>query len=250
MAGAIGAEVSPEEAGSGAQLKTRLLVVAILGELSEDGPRASNLADSIEGLAGALADPALVVDCVGRIRQALLAEGWFRRERVDAVVDRVLAGAVAYMFADLQHQALTDPLTGLGNRRALGRDLDLEVARTIRTGSPLSVVMLDVDRLKDVNDSQGHDAGDDALRRIGLALDAACRRSDRAYRYGGDEFVLLMSDAVITDGAAVQKRLLDKGAPPCSLGVASSTTDPIDALLSLADRRLYAGRHGRAPRLG
>jgi diguanylate cyclase (GGDEF)-like protein/putative nucleotidyltransferase with HDIG domain len=94
----------------------------------------------------------------------------------------------------LSEIAITDPLTGLRNHRAFHEDLARGLHRVGRTGVPMSLVILDVDRLKDVNDTFGHQAGDDRLRAVADAMSATGRGGDGAYRIGGDEF------AVILDG--------------------------------------------------
>lgn len=96
--------------------------------------------------------------------------------------------------ADLRDQAIRDPLTGLFNRRFLDDTLERELARAGRDNSPLSVVMLDVDHFKDINDTHGHKAGDIALAAMGAMLRSKSRLGDFACRYGGEEFVIIMPD--------------------------------------------------------
>jgi diguanylate cyclase (GGDEF)-like protein len=97
---------------------------------------------------------------------------------------------------DLERLTLADPLTGLRNQRALERDLELALRRSRRLGEPLTLIYLDVDDLKLVNDRFGHAAGDDTLRAVGAVLRSCSRLgTDTAYRVGGDEFVL----TVVTD---------------------------------------------------
>ena len=99
----------------------------------------------------------------------------------------------------VREMALTDSLTGLGNRRRLDMVLELEMRRAKRQGSPLALIMLDVDYFKRFNDTYGHAAGDDCLERVGGAIGKALRRpADLAARYGGEEFTVLLPD---TDGA-------------------------------------------------
>lgn len=95
--------------------------------------------------------------------------------------------------------ALSDPLTSLGNRRAFDRALDREEARCARFGHRAGVMILDLDGLKSVNDSRGHDAGDEMLRRAADAIRATLRGADQAFRIGGDEFALLLPE-VTADG--------------------------------------------------
>jgi diguanylate cyclase (GGDEF)-like protein len=107
------------------------------------------------------------------------------------------AAAVVYnstRFEETQHESHHDPLTGLPNRRSLDRQLEAGLARAARSGSTLSVVVLDMDRLKEINDTYGHDAGDRALRTIGNVLRATVRQSDLCARFAGDEFIVVLWD--------------------------------------------------------
>src|SRR3954471_2715100 len=115
----------------------------------------------------------------------LLVTGVF----VALVRDR-LAGLIAH----LTDAARRDPLTDLFNRRAFEEVFDVELERARRTGAPLSVVVGDLDRFKHMNDAYGHQAGDEALRRIGRAIRVVKRRFDSAARVGGEEFALLAPD--------------------------------------------------------
>ncbi len=91
--------------------------------------------------------------------------------------------------------ALTDPLTGLLNRRGLEAELPKLLALARRYQAPVSVVMLDIDRFKRVNDTYGHPVGDEVLRRLGRILEASVRKEDLAVRYGGEEFLLILFGA-------------------------------------------------------
>lgn len=95
--------------------------------------------------------------------------------------------------------ALSDPMTGLGNRRAFELAVDREEARCARFGHRAGIVVLDLDGLKAVNDTGGHQAGDDMLRRAGETIRATLRGADQAFRIGGDEFALLLPE-VTGDG--------------------------------------------------
>ncbi len=94
--------------------------------------------------------------------------------------------------AALREQAIRDSLTGLYNRRYLDETLDREVARARREGNPLSLVMMDIDHFKDVNDTYGHQVGDEVLRVLAATLLADIRAEDVACRYGGEEFLILL----------------------------------------------------------
>lgn len=95
----------------------------------------------------------------------------------------------------LQEQAIRDPLTGVFNRRYFAEALDNETARAVRENSPFSIIILDVDHFKRINDSHGHKCGDYVLQALAKYLTQNTRRSDIVCRFGGEEFVILMPDA-------------------------------------------------------
>lgn len=165
---------------------------------------------------------------------------------------------------ETETQAMTDPLTGLLNRRAISERATMEWQRALREGRPLSVVLMDVDRLKQINDTHGHLAGDEALKTLGDLLKTSMRRYDWAGRWGGDEFMLLLPGAELEAAREVANRLLQRfnrhkiqlnGSEEVdlhvSLGVASQkqidpATDSLDNLFSQADQALYnAKERGR-----
>lgn len=160
--------------------------------------------------------------------------------RLHMIISRLITHTVRESTHHLRTLAFNDPLTGLPNRRAFDDDLAREVSRARRHRHPLSLAITDIDGLKQVNDRDGHAAGDELLRRVAGLLRTALRREDVAYRIGGDEFALLLPAIDIRDGAFLHARL--RGEVPLSIGVASSTRDPIDQLFELADARLYEGR--------
>lgn len=98
----------------------------------------------------------------------------------------------AYYFKALKKLATVDPLTGVANRRTFERTLEKEVERCRRYGSPLSMLMIDVDGFKNINDKYGHAAGDEVLKALADILTQNLRKADTVCRYGGDEFVILM----------------------------------------------------------
>jgi diguanylate cyclase (GGDEF)-like protein len=171
-----------------------------------------------------------------------------RLHRLTRVLELVSSTAIDRSVERLHADALTDSLTGLGNRRALDADLARVSAGAIRHGHPLTVALVDLDGLKLVNDHFGHAAGDAALRAMADALNASLRGADRAYRSGGDEFVLLLPDTVVTGPEFLQARMAAAGAPACSVGVATFPADPIEQLVELADARMYASRQHRGRR--
>lgn len=158
--------------------------------------------------------------------------------------------------AQLREEAIRDALTGLFNRRFLNESLPAELARAQRAGQPISVVLLDLDNLKVLNDAVGHDAGDAALKAVGDILHAGVRSSDIACRIGGDEFLVALPGAAV-DVAARRadgwRRSLEHLKMVCrgqeirctlSAGVAALPTrgGSPEHLLCSADEALYAAK--------
>lgn len=154
--------------------------------------------------------------------------------------------------------ATRDALTGLFNRRSLIERLTFEIAFTRRNGTPLSVLVLDLDGFKAVNDTLGHLAGDELLRRVGEQLVDLLRSEDVLARWGGDEFVAVLRETPASQAVAVAERLRSeiagnalelRGQPTlitASIGVATFAECPRNAgaeeLLALADERLYRAK--------
>jgi diguanylate cyclase (GGDEF)-like protein len=153
----------------------------------------------------------------------------------------------------LQEVAHTDPLTGLGNRRAGMRDINAYLQRFKRTGKPFSLALLDVDFFKKINDTFGHSVGDDVLCALAISIKQTIRPSDRVYRWGGEEFLIALPDTQIDFATAVSERICsnirlvrvsDVGCITASLGVAVlKDNDSIDELIQRADVMLYQAKH-------
>lgn len=156
--------------------------------------------------------------------------------------------------------AITDALTGIANRRYL-MDLGyLEVARAKRHGRPLSVLLLDIDHFKVVNDTWGHPTGDNVIRKLAKVLENAARKSDLAARLGGEEFAMVLSETDLPNACAFGERLrtviealeteIAKGGGvlrfTVSIGAASLTTEDssFETMLSRADQALYRAKKG------
>ncbi len=171
------------------------------------------------------------------------------------VADQVtIAVNHARLFAQTQQQALTDGLTGCFNRRSFEMQLEKDLQLATRMRLPLSLIMLDVDLFKNVNDNYGHDAGDVALRMLADGLREELRGVDTAARYGGEEFAVILPQAGIEGAMVVAERLRARienteiprvGHITASFGVA---TFPLhassrDGLVTTADRALYDAKH-------
>jgi diguanylate cyclase len=144
--------------------------------------------------------------------------------------------------------ALTDALTGLPNRRAWDRFLDQEEARCQRFGHPATVLVIDLDGLKRVNDGTGHAAGDELLRTMGTTLRAVCRSSDLAARLGGDEFGVIATESDADEGFVLRDRLMaalaDAGVG-ASIGVAARRHDgTLHQAAQVADSEMYRVKRG------
>jgi diguanylate cyclase (GGDEF)-like protein len=182
-------------------------------------------------------------------------------EAHDLALLRALAdsSAIALRNAELldrlRAQATIDPLTGCHNRRGFDEILAMEVARGKRYTRPLSLVLLDIDHFKRINDDFGHEVGDNALQRIGRAVRHTFRNTDSACRYGGEEFALIFPETPKEEGLKLAERLrvLVETLPPnpevprtltASFGVACypDDADSIPDLIRAADRALYQAK--------
>jgi diguanylate cyclase (GGDEF)-like protein len=169
---------------------------------------------------------------------------------------RTLLEFKAYLDTCVE-QASTDHLTGLANRRRFERILESEVARTERHGRPFSLVLLDLDEFKRVNDTHGHEAGDEAIRTVARVLQQGTRGVDLAARIGGEEFAVILTETNLAGATEVAERLRltlrETEIPPvgqiaASFGVAECPSQATTArgLLASADAALYqAKREGR-----
>jgi len=148
-------------------------------------------------------------------------------------------------------QSITDPLTGLRNRRAFFSRLTEEVDRSNRLGSTFSVAMIDVDRFKSFNDAHGHAAGDVALQQMADIISHESRSTDLVARYGGEEFVVILTGADLEAAMALGERIRtsvesadwDHGPLTVSVGVASTSgSADADELVQLADAAMYRAK--------
>jgi two-component system cell cycle response regulator len=249
------------------------LVIVSLGMRGFDGLR---LCSQLRSLPEGRNVPILVVVSEGdrrKLTQALeMGVNDYLTRPVDKneLVARVRTQLRKKRYADrLRHNvqlslemAITDQLTGLHNRRYMSRHLDNLVGTAKRSGKPIAFVIMDIDFFKSVNDTHGHDIGDEVLKEFAARIAANVRGIDLACRYGGEEFVVVMPDTDVAFAYAVSERLRQSiettpfvisRAPgklnlTISIGIAGSEgqNDTASALLHRADQALYrAKRSGR-----
>lgn len=167
---------------------------------------------------------------------------------------------------ELKSLSSRDGLTGIANRRAFDETLEREWQRALRTGSELAMLLCDVDHFKRFNDSYGHQAGDECLRRVAAALrDSVARGTDAVARYGGEEFGIILADTGIGGALIVAEKIRHAvhllaiphqasatGTLTLSIGIACFVPTPQqkpEALLQAADRALYSAKHNGRDRV-
>lgn len=195
----------------------------------------------------------------------------FRSERLsdqELALLEALAGMLilplrnALLYRDALEGSLRDPLTNIGNRAAMELALKRELDLSKRTGQPMSLLVLDLDHFKQVNDTAGHLTGDRLLQDIAASLAAELRQTDQVFRYGGEEFVVILANTDQAQGLVIAERIraavakprtVDSSGSPTtititvSIGVATSRDlDTRDQLFDRSDDALYRAKdHGR-----
>jgi diguanylate cyclase (GGDEF)-like protein len=197
-------------------------------------------------------------------RRELTDQAGKRSSLKSALLD-VLAGSgllrvpILIEYEDLKKlelNAVTDPLTGLYNRRLFEESFEKELNRSRRYGQPLGLVILDLHRFKEVNDKYGHPRGDEVLRATAATLKKALRTSDSAFRIGGDEFALLLPQTDSAQASALSRRVetvFSEMVQPLQLAVSvgmdhgvaifPQDAEQADQLIRIADERLYRQKH-------
>jgi diguanylate cyclase (GGDEF)-like protein len=180
-------------------------------------------------------------------------------EAMRAVNDHLMErlGEIQSLQEQLREQAIRDVLTGLFNRRYLDEVFERELARAMREGYPLTVMMLDLDHFKKLNDTYGHQAGDEVLKSLGNMLRKNARTEDIPCRYGGEEFLLVLPNMSLADARVRAEQLREKFesmhiafgqfsmAGTLSIGIATFPGHgrTRDELIEGADQALYAAKH-------
>jgi diguanylate cyclase (GGDEF)-like protein len=165
----------------------------------------------------------------------------------------------ALLYRDAVQSALSDSLTGAGNRLALENTLEREIALSFRNELPLSILVVDIDMFKSINDRFGHSAGDCVLKNVVKLLGQDCRETDstyRAYRFGGEEFVLILNNTDRAGATIVAERIrqhieitstsYQQQDIQATVSVGVSTLregDNLSTLFSRADKALYQAKH-------
>ena len=163
------------------------------------------------------------------------------------------------LFEEIQRLAVTDSLTGLYNRHKLQDSLETEVERAKRYSRPLSIIMIDMDKLKVINDTYGHAAGDEALKLVSRSIQRSIRKVDLGTRFGGDEFIVLLPEADSEEAAAVAKRIreailaveFESGKLSVSMGVVQwhSGFETSKDFVHAADEAMYLAKRSDGERL-
>jgi len=184
----------------------------------------------------------------------------------DVLIMNTLADLLAtalhnsFVFQKLQQQSITDGLTGIKTRRFFWESLTSEWKRASRSGRPFSVVLIDLDKFKEVNDSLGHLEGDLVLARVGRLLEQRCRQSNVVARYGGDEFIILMPETGVEQAQILAERLrlwlatdptLQEHHITGSFGVASFPVHGLSAedIIRVADTGMYMSKRAGGDRV-
>ncbi len=256
------------EAGSTSQaLGKRIAVGAgILGRVARTGESALVQNAGQGQLAGVLSESRAVLCLPITYSETLLGvlnvesrdENAFAPQ--DVLIMNTLADLLAtalhnsFVFQKMQQQSITDGLTGIKTRRFFWEALSSEWKRASRSGRPFSVVLIDLDKFKEVNDTLGHLEGDLVLARVGRLLEQKCRQSNVVARYGGDEFIILMPETGIEQAQVLAERLrlwlatdpmLEEHQITGSFGVASFPVHgfSVEDMIRVADAGMYVSKH-------
>src|SRR6202166_154439 len=248
------------------------LGIGILGRVARTGERAL-VQNGLEGQMGAILPDSRSVLCIpitygetllGALNIESRNESAFSPQ--DVLILNTLADLLAtalhnaFVFQKLQQQSITDGLTGIKTRRFFWEALSAEWKRASRSGRPFSVVLIDLDKFKEVNDTMGHFEGDLVLARVGRLLEQKSRQSNVVARYGGDEFIILMPETGAEQAQVLAERLrlwitadpmLSEHHITGSFGVASFPTHgfSIEDIIRVADAGMYVSKRSGGNRV-
>lgn len=225
--------------------EARLVIESVLEDLRGGHPENLDRAGRAWGRAHRS-----VSEMVGRLssfREAMAASGVEHPLQMHRALDRVTTAATEEVLHRLERASRTDALTGVGNRRAFDETLSAALSAAVRQGHEVTVVAVDLDGLKRINDTEGHAAGDAALLAIVRAFYSALRDEDTVFRVGGDEFVILLPFTSVNAAELLMERIRSSGAPAFTWGAAGYPLDGTEArgLVEAADQELYRRRQAR-----
>jgi diguanylate cyclase (GGDEF)-like protein len=248
------------------------LGIGILGRVARTGERAL-VQNGVEGQIGAILPDSRSVLCIpitygetllGALNIESRQESPYSPQ--DVLILNTLADLLAtalhnaFVFQKLQQQSITDGLTGIKTRRFFWEALTAEWKRASRSGRPFSVVLIDLDKFKEVNDTMGHFEGDLVLARVGRLLEQKSRQSNVVARYGGDEFIILMPETGPEQASVLAERLrhwmstdpmLEEHHVTGSFGVASFPTHgfSVEDIIRVADAGMYVSKRSGGNRV-
>jgi len=248
------------------------LGIGILGRVARTGERAL-VQNGVEGQIGAVLPDSRSVLCIpitygetllGALNIESRQESPYSPQ--DVLILNTLADLLAtalhnaFVFQKLQQQSITDGLTGIKTRRFFWEALTAEWKRASRSGRPFSVVLIDLDKFKEVNDTMGHFEGDLVLARVGRLLEQKSRQSNVVARYGGDEFIILMPETGPEQASVLAERLrhwmstdpmLEEHHVTGSFGVASFPTHgfSVEDIIRVADAGMYVSKRSGGNRV-
>ncbi len=262
------------EAGTTAQARGKRipLGVGILGRVARSGETALVQSTEHSPALGILQDSRSVLCIPISYGETLLGVLNIESKNESAFTpdDKLILGTLAdllatalhnsFVFQKLQRQSITDGLTGIKTRGFFLEAVQSEWKRASRSGRPFSVVLVDLDRFKQVNDTMGHLEGDLVLARVGRLLEQKCRQSNVVARYGGDEFIILMPETGIEQAQILSERLrlwvatdpmLSEHRISGSFGVASFPSHgfSVEDIVRMADEGMYISKHAGGNRV-
>lgn len=237
-------------------------IESVFGVLKESTNATSNYSDVLESVSGDL-ETGLDAKSMSKLTSTLLSETQ-KMKTSNSTLESSLSNAhgdiesLQRELDEVRRESLIDPLTKIGNRKAFDANLAVGIETCRENGTPLSLIIVDIDHFKKFNDTYGHQTGDQVLRLVAMTLNSNVKPKDTAARYGGEEFAIVLPETDITQALqiaedmrqAVQSRALMKrstneklGRVTASFGVALlSKDDNAESIIERADACLYAAK--------